>query len=78
MTKFSHHETHDSGIKQISTPTQNSIKCSEKQPLTSLILPQKCVDQVLSDFLKSPLTSPDDHSPVKPAQSIETKETEDV
>ncbi len=28
-TKCSHHETHESGIKQILTPTQNAIKCSK-------------------------------------------------
>ncbi len=74
MTQFSHHETHKSSIKQILTPTQKSIKCSKKHLLTASILPQKCVERVLSNLLMSPPTSPDDHSPLKPALSIEIKE----
>ncbi len=69
MTKVSHHESHDSGIKQISTPTQNTLKCSKIQPSISSNLPPKCVEHALWEL--------DDHSPVKPTLNIETKETDD-
>ncbi len=76
MTKFFYQENHDSGKKQILTPTQKTIKCSKKQ-LDYAILPPKCAEHALSNLLMSPWTSPDEHSPVKPAPSIETEETID-
>ncbi len=37
-----------------------------KQPFNSPILPAKCDKRALSRLLMSPITSPNDHSPVKP------------
>ncbi len=42
-----------------------------------MILPPNCVEHALPNLVMSPLTLPHDHSPVKPALSIETKETDD-
>ncbi len=50
---LSHHETHESVVEQIMTPTQKSIKCSKKQ-LDSAILPPKCAEHALSNLLMSP------------------------
>ncbi len=47
----------------------------KKQRFNSSILPKKCAECVLSSVLMSPLTSPEDHSPVKPLCSIEFNKT---
>ncbi len=64
LTMLFHHETHESVVEKIMTPTQRSIKCSKKTV-------------ALSNLLMSPQPPPDDHIPVKPASSIETEETID-
>ncbi len=51
MTKIFHHETHDSAINHILTPTQKSIKSSQKQLSNSLILPLKCAKFKLTPYL---------------------------
>ncbi len=59
----------------MSTPTSKSTKCIKKQMLNSSILPPKYGEHALLNLLMYPLTSPNGHSPVKPAQSIKTKKT---
>ncbi len=61
----------------MSTPTHNCKNCSHKQLFNSLILPPKCAKHALMSLLVSPITSPDDHCPVKPPCSIEFKDTID-
>ncbi len=54
-------------MKQMSKPTQNGKKLS--------LLPPKCARHAFLCLLMSPSTSPNDHSPVNPASSIEFNET---
>ncbi len=59
----------------MSTLTRKIIKCSEKQPWNTSILPPNSVECAMSNLLMSPITSPNDHSPVKPAPSVEINNT---
>ncbi len=43
--------------------------------LKNKILPPNSVERALSHLLMSPITSPDDHSPIEPAQYLEINNT---
>ncbi len=75
MTQLWHVISNGTGMKEMSTNTHHHKNCSKKQPLNSLILPPKCAERAFSRLLMSPMTSPNDHSPVKPPCSIEFNET---
>ncbi len=67
--------SNDTIIKEALTPTQNRKNCSKKQLSNSSIFPPKCAELAWANLLMSPLTSPNDHSTLKPAPSIETNKS---
>ncbi len=71
---LSSHDKNATVKTQMLTPIRQNTICSKKT-LNMTILPPNSAEHVLSHLLMTPITSPDDHSPIESAPSVEINDT---